>query len=67
MEPVREKLEGVGHNWVHGDLDATSVKRSARIAVQNTGQTQAVHFHEPGEPCVNRCYTLTERDVEEGL
>ena len=66
MERVaREKLGGVAHNYVDGNLPETT--RSARIAVENTGQTQAIHFHRHGEMCNPKCYTLTAENVAEGM
>ena len=65
MSSDRDKLDGVGHNYMCGDLDRQAVKRSARIAVQNTGQTQALHDHEVGEQCNGGCYIITLESLGE--
>jgi hypothetical protein len=62
----RDKLGGVGHNFMYGSIDRGAVKRSARIAVQNMGQTQALHDHKPGERCGDGCYIVTLESLGEG-
>lgn len=42
-----------GHSYMHSDMQANDIKRSAEKAYRSGGKWQVVHFHEQGNPCVD--------------
>jgi hypothetical protein len=48
------------HWWGIGTANRDEIDRGARLALDATGEPQAVHRHSPDEPCVRGggCYVL---------